>query len=360
MATVHLGRIDGPAGFSRAFAIKRLHPQFAKDPSFVTMFLDEARIASRLRHPNVVPIVDVVGSEGEVFLVMDYVHGEALSRLLKIASSRGQRPPLPIVSSVIAGALDGLHAAHEASSDSGEPLAIVHRDVSPQNILVGVDGVARITDFGVAKAARRLQHTHTGRLKGKLPYMAPEQYTHDAVDRRVDVFAAGIVLWETLAGRRLFVAEEPARVMHQVLHDVIDPPSRHNPEVPPELDAVVLKALERERERRFSTAREMAIALERAVPPAPPRDVGEWVESAAGQGLEARAELVAEVESRERSVPGVALHDIRRAIAGEPSETSLIVRAPAPEPTTTHAPLEASASAGGSAPNRASKGTISA
>lgn len=323
MATVHLGKIDGPAGFSRAFAIKRLHPQFARDPSFVAMFLDEARIASRLRHPNVVPIVDVVSEDGELFLVMDYVHGEAWSRLLRAADRSGNRPALPIVSSVMAGMLDGLHAAHQATGDMGEPLHIVHRDVSPQNVLVGVDGVARITDFGVAKAARRLQDTNTGRLKGKLPYMAPEQYSRDDVDHRVDVFAAGIVLWEAVTGRRLFVADEPARVMNLVLHSPIPPASEHNPSVPPALDAVIARALERDRTARFQSAREMAVALERAVPPAPAREVGEWVQASAASGLEQRSLLVQEVASGERAIP--SLREVRRALVGDPSETSLIV-----------------------------------
>ena len=318
MATVYLGRVDGPAGFSRAFAIKRLHPQFARDPSFVAMFLDEARIASRIRHPNVVPIVDIVSADGELFLVMDYVHGEALSRLTR----KGGQMPLPLVSAVLAGVLDGLHAAHNATSEHGEPLHIVHRDVSPQNVLVGTDGVARIADFGVAKAARRLQATNTGRIKGKLPYMAPEQYSRDTVDHRVDIFAAGIVLWEALTGRRLFVADEPARVMNLVLSAPIAPPSQLNPSVPPELDAVVLRALDRDREGRFRTAREMAVALESACPPAPARELGEWVQERSRDVLDERAMLVQEIVSGERAIPSV--RQVRRELLGEPSATSLI------------------------------------
>ena len=145
MATVHLGRLVGPAGFTRTVAIKRLHPQFAKDEEFSSMFLDEARIAARIRHPNALTALDVVTSKGELYIVMDYIHGESLGKLL-----RGGPVPLAIASAIVTQALLGLHAAHEAVDDLGEPLSIVHRDVSPQNVLVGVDGVARVVDFGIA------------------------------------------------------------------------------------------------------------------------------------------------------------------------------------------------------------------
>src|SRR5262245_25807707 len=151
MATVHLGRARGAAGFLRTVAIKRLHEGIAKNPNFVAMMLDEARLSARVRHPNVVSTVDVVNENGELFIVMEYVHGDSLSRLMKVAHARAERIPLGIAASIAVGTLHGLHAAHEARSDRGEPLGIIHRDVSPQNILVGIDGVARVADFGVAK-----------------------------------------------------------------------------------------------------------------------------------------------------------------------------------------------------------------
>ncbi|HSQ67748.1 MAG TPA: serine/threonine-protein kinase, partial [Polyangiaceae bacterium] len=203
MATVHLGRLLGPVGFSRTVAIKRLHPHFARDPEFVAMFLDEARLAARIRHPNVVSTLDVVVLQGELFVVMDYVHGEALSKLIR---ANGAVPP-PIAASIIAGVLYGLHAAHEAKTDDGAPLHIVHRDISPQNVLVGVDGSARVVDFGVAKAVGRLQTTREGALKGKIAYMSPEQISTDSVDRRTDIYAASVVLWEMLTGKRLYQAD---------------------------------------------------------------------------------------------------------------------------------------------------------
>src|SRR5678816_238661 len=165
MATVHGGRLLGPSGFSRTVAIKRLHPQYAKDPEFVAMFLDEARMAARIRHPNVVPTLDVVARDGELFIVMEFVHGEALSALLRASAARRQAIPSDVVATLACGVLHGLHAAHEATGDRGEPLGVVHRDVSPHNVLVGADGVARVVDFGVAKAAGRAATTRDGQLK---------------------------------------------------------------------------------------------------------------------------------------------------------------------------------------------------
>src|SRR5580700_4657373 len=150
MASVHFGRLLGAAGFSRTVAIKRLHPHLADEPEFLSTLIDEARLAARIHHPNVVPTLDVESAEGELLVVMEYVRGESLARLLRAESARGRRLPLSIASAIVIGALHGLHAAHEATSDRGAPLGIVHRDVSPHNILVGVDGMARVIDFGVA------------------------------------------------------------------------------------------------------------------------------------------------------------------------------------------------------------------
>src|SRR5580698_2040686 len=189
MATVHFGRLLGPVGFTRTVAIKQLYPHFARDAEFVAMFLDEARLAARIRHPNVIQTIDVVADNGELFLVMDYVESEPVSRLIRLARGMGEPIPLRIATSIVCGALHGLHAAHEATSDRGESLGIVHRDVSPQNILVGIDGVPLVIDFGVAKAIGRAHTTRDGNLKGKVSYMAPEQLEGRAT-RRSDIFAA--------------------------------------------------------------------------------------------------------------------------------------------------------------------------
>jgi eukaryotic-like serine/threonine-protein kinase len=297
MATVHLGRLIGPVGFSRTVAIKRLHPQHARDPEFVTMLLDEARLAARIRHPNVVATLDVVATEGEVFLVMEYVEGESLAYVARLLRRNGQRIPPPIASHIVAGALHGLHAAHEAKDDRGAVLGLVHRDVSPQNILVGVDGVPRVLDFGVAKAAGRLQTTDQGRIKGKLSYMAPEQLSAKTVSRKTDIFAAGVVLWEALSGKRLFEGDDPGEVVAKVLSGTIEPPRTFASDIPRPLDAVVMRALARKPDERFETALVMAEAIEAAAGLLPPRQVGEWLKQVVGSRLEARAARVAEVES---------------------------------------------------------------
>ncbi len=295
MATVHLGRLLGPIGFARTVAIKRLHPQFAKDRDFVSMFLDEARLAARISHPNVVTTLDVISTDDEVFLVLEYVRGESLSRLL-----REQSEPLApaMAATIMAGVLHGLHAAHEAKSEHGVPLDIVHRDVSPQNILVGVDGVARLLDFGVAKAFGRLQTTRNGQIKGKLAYMAPEQ-TRGVAARASDVYAVSVVLWEALTGQRLFGGENDGEILRRVLEGQVVAPGELVPGVPEVLDAVVLRGLNPEPAERFQTAREMAMALEDAVPLVAASRIGNWVESAATRWLAgARPSGVA---NRERS-----------------------------------------------------------
>ena len=306
MATVYLGRLEGPARFARLVAIKSLHAQYAKDPDFLSMFLDEARLASRVRHPNVAPILDVLSQHGELHLVMEYVEGESLSRLVRLLRQKGERVPQSVAVAVMSEVLDGLHAAHEATDDGGEPLGIVHRDISPQNILVGVDGAARLVDFGIAKAVGRMQTTRGDQLKGKLAYMPPEQLSRDALDRRADVYAAGIVLWELLCGRRLFYADDEISTFKLATEAKIDPPSLHVPEVPAELDAIVLRALQRDREQRFASAREMAIALEKTRLAASAREVSEWLLGLSGEDIGKRAQLLSPAEAAPATAEEIA------------------------------------------------------
>jgi serine/threonine protein kinase len=295
MATVHLGRLLGPAGFSRTVAIKQLRSGLAADAESAAMFLEEARLASRIHHPNVVSPLDVVLLGDEAFIVMEYVHGESLSRLMKL------KPEVPVpaaIATAIAGqVLLGLHAAHRATSEDGEPLGLVHRDVSPQNILLTPEGVARLVDFGIAKATSRSPQTASGILKGKFAYMAPEQVSVAPVDCRTDLFAAGIVLWEMLTGRRLFFADTPAGCVQKIMQLTIVPPSQLVPEVPRALDEVVLKALAREAEDRFEDAHAMALAVAAAIDAATPFDVGAWVSQACGASLAARAEGLSSFEA---------------------------------------------------------------
>lgn len=265
MATVFLARLSGVGGFQRFVAIKRLHPHLAGENEFVEMFLDEARLAAGIHHPNVVPILEVGASDRGYYLVMEYIEGDTLARLLARAASSGNRLPAKIGIRVILDMLAGLHAAHELKDDMGQPTELVHRDVSPQNVLVGVDGISRITDFGVARAATRLTATRVGQLKGKIAYMAPEQATGQPdVDRRADVFSAGIVLWEVLAARRLFKSENEAATLSRVISEPIPLLSTMAPELNPEIAAVCMKALERDPEKRYATCAQFADALERA------------------------------------------------------------------------------------------------
>jgi serine/threonine-protein kinase len=311
MASVHFGRLVGPAGFARPVAIKRLHAQFARDPDFVKMFLDEARLAARIAHPNVVPTLDVVAVDDEVFLVMEYVRGVTLAQLLRNLRHRGERIQPLIALGVVSGMLQGLHAAHEAKDDRGERLDLVHRDVSPQNALVGTDGVTRLLDFGVAKAAGRLQTTRDGQLKGKLAYMAPEQVRGEPLTRRTDIYAATVVLWEVLTGKRLFYANNEANVLAKVLSAEVPPPSSIVPELPQSLDKIVLKGLERDSARRYPTAREMAAELDACIGIASPTEIGDWVERSAGEELEARARRIASIE-RAAAESGDSLPDSSR------------------------------------------------
>jgi serine/threonine-protein kinase len=347
MATVHFGRLVGPVGFSRTVAIKRLHPQFAKDPAFVSMFVDEARLVSRISHPNVIPTLDVVSTQGELFLVMDYVHGESLSKLLTAVRGGKSKISPHIVSAIMGGVLRGLHAAHEATHPKRGALNIVHRDISPQNVLVGVDGSPRVLDFGVAKAMDRLQElTREGQLKGKLAYMAPEQFNGGEVTRAVDIFAASVVLWEALTARRLFAADKQVDTILKIVEQPVKAPSMYmmslDKTVGDEaykmlvaLDRIVLRGLEKDPAKRFPTAREMAQALEWAMPPAAPSEVTEWVEHYARDALAERSAMlgslaadsqshtlaapvaVAEIAAAPVSVPGAPMSEDQRRRAAK-------------------------------------------
>jgi serine/threonine protein kinase len=325
-ATVHLGRLMGPAGFSKTVAIKRMHENVSRDPEIAAMFLDEARISARIRHPNVVAATDLLALDGETFLVMEYVHGESLAALNDSLRSRGLRMPIEIAVHIMRDVLNGLHAAHEALDESGDSLHLVHRDVSPHNIMIGVDGTARVLDFGIAKALGRLQDTHTGQVKGKLSYMAPEQLMGTPLDRRVDVFAAGIVLWETLVGRRLFLADNPGHVVQRVLTETVPSLDSFLPELSFSLVRTVARATERDPASRFASAADFARELEDAAEMVSARAVGEWVRAAGGERLEQRAQRLREIEStpitKTGPIPAVSDEQAVHTIQAGPDETT--------------------------------------
>jgi eukaryotic-like serine/threonine-protein kinase len=305
MAAVHLGKLRGPVGFSRTVAIKRLHAHLAKDPEFVAMFLDEARLAARVHHPNVVPVLDVVTEGDELFLVMEYVHGETLSQLLRACREQNKPVPLPVIITILSQVLRGLHAAHEATNERGDALKIVHRDVSPQNVILGVDGVARVLDFGVAKAMWRAQTTKDGQIKGKMRYMAAEQLRGEQdVDCRVDIYAAAVVLWETLSLRPLVLHDNPGAVAMQVLAGRFEPPSKYRPEISNVLDAIVMRGLSANRDERCATALEMAELLEQ-FEMASAGELGRWVREACPDRLIQRAEQVSAIDRAIDSLPAV-------------------------------------------------------
>jgi len=285
MATVYLGRVVGEGGFQRLVAVKMMHPHLADDPDFVSMFLDEARLAALIRHPNVVATLDVQRVPEGLFLVMDYIDGPTLGRILKLCERARHYMDLGIALRIFLDTLAGLDAAHDLIGPGGERLNLVHRDVSPSNVLVGSDGISRITDFGIARAEARITSTRGKQLKGKLPYMAPEQLSSQPIDRRVDVYAAGCVLWEVLTLQRLFQGDDEAQLLAAVLMGEKKPPNALRGDVPPTVSQVCMQALAKV-EHRYPSAAAFADALEEAARQdnlriATVRDVGRFVKELA-------------------------------------------------------------------------------
>jgi serine/threonine-protein kinase len=269
-------RWDDDAG--HLYAVKRILPSLAEDRELVQMFLDEARVVVQLDHPGIVPVHELGKLPGGYYIAMDYVAGRDLRAVSARFRAAGQAPPIAVVAHVGAAVADALDHAHRGRGAGGEPLHVVHRDVSPANVLVGFDGQIRIIDFGIAQAAhRRAERGAPGILRGKFAYMSPEMVRGLPVDRRSDVFALGVVLWELLAMRRLFTGPSELAVMEKVRAAQVQPPSAVNGAVPPELDAIVLRALAREPEERFGWASELRDALRpfaAALGPAPREALG--------------------------------------------------------------------------------------
>ncbi len=269
MAEILLGKLLGPSGFERAVVIKRILPHLAAEPRFVTMFLDEARIVARIRHPNVVQVHEL-GQEGdELFLVMEYLDGESAFGLMKRLRHAREELPLGLAVHIVAEACAGLHAAHELRDDRGYGQNLVHRDVSPQNVMVLYDGQVKVLDFGIAKGADSKHRTEAGQIKGKFAYMSPEQCKSERLDRRSDIFALGIVLFELTTGRRLFARDGDLRTLKAVCEEPVIAPSNIVAGYPERLGAICQRALSRLREDRYQTALEMRRDLLAAM-----RDIG--------------------------------------------------------------------------------------
>lgn len=262
MAELFLALQAGLEGFTKVVALKRVLPHLATSQSFIDMFLDEARLAARLDHANIVRIYDFGEANGRYYLAMEYLPGEDVARVSSQARKTGQRIPVDIAAAIISSAAAGLHFAHELTGEDGRPLGLVHRDATPSNIIMTYYGAVKMVDFGVAKTEANVHQTQAGQVKGKMSYLAPEQVQSDSIDRRADVFCLGIVLWELLTGRKLFSRDNAVASVHAVLNEEPPAPSQLRPDVPPELDAIVLKALAKKREERFQTAGEFEDALD--------------------------------------------------------------------------------------------------
>jgi eukaryotic-like serine/threonine-protein kinase len=317
MGTVFLCRRAAQGGFERLYAMKVMHPHLARDEGFVAMLLDEARLASRIHHPNVASIVDVGHDDAGHYVVMEYIEGCTLAQLLSAAGKN--RPPEMLIP-LLVNVLEGLHAAHILEDDDGISLGLVHRDVSPQNVLIGFDGTARIADFGIAKARARMTSTAEGVRKGKLNYCSPEQLLdEDTLDARADVFSAGVVLWGMLTGERLFAASTEAAILRNVLEKPVLPPSTVGLQPPPLFDEVALRALERDPERRYQSALEMADALRNAAMSsglwASPARIGAWVKQHVADKVHARRRDVSLARPRETA-------DSMTPLLGPPSVTT--------------------------------------
>ena len=327
MGSVYVARSRGALGFEHLVAVKRPHPHLLETSTFKATLLEEARIASRIRHGNVVGVRDVV-VEGElVYLVMDYIEGASVAQLAEATpQTNGQPLDIPVIIRICLDASAGLHAAHEAADDHGRPLSIVHRDVTPQNILVGTDGISRLTDFGIAKCfGATKEETTAGLVKGKLAYIAPEYARGEPVDRRADIFGLGVVAWELLTGTRLFLGSHDAETIRKLL--ILDPPapSVFRPGIPPGVDAVVLKALAKSPAARQATAEEFGEALERAARAggavALHREVAASMRVRVGKMLTRRASAVRAAMVEEGTVD---LVDVPRLAAGEDNERTLV------------------------------------
>lgn len=328
MASVYLARQQAGRGFERLVALKQTHAHLREQSEWVSELIEEAKLASRIVHPNVVQVLDVDDDEAGVFLVMQYVEGDTLAGLFRHASKTGERIPMGIAVRVMADALLGLHAAHELRDERGHKVGLVHRDFSPQNVLVGIDGISRLTDFGVAKAADRVGFTRTGTIKGKFGYMSPEQVKDEPLDARSDVFSAGVVAWELLAGQRMYPSGDQTSTLLRIVTEPARRLSTVVPSIPPELDDAVASALAIKRDQRCPSAeafRERLLAAYREVDEVPDAsEVAAYVRAVAGTKLAERRAKCDEV---------IALRARMSELVGVPESL-----APTPSPARAAAP----------------------
>ncbi len=308
MATVYLGVDRSPKSNDEIVAVKRIHPHLAQDTPFAEMFIDEARLAAAVDHPSVCKVIDFGRTEHSYYIAMEYLHGESIAKLLAAEEGQERDPRTPrYVARIIANLAEGLYAAHTLKDELGRDLDVIHRDVTPHNLFVLYDGSVRITDFGIAWARHRLHQTEGQQLKGKLSYMSPEQLQRSELDHRVDLWALGVVLWEMLAGRKLFRCSSEGETVVEVVGRRIPKPSEHNKNVSPELDRIVLRCLARNRAERFATARELSQALEGFLKgsgePVGAREIAAWMNRIFPNGAQSGREMLAEARGIASSMP---------------------------------------------------------
>lgn len=307
MGMVYLARSRGVGGFEREVALKLLHPHVGQRDRLTQDLIEEAKLTGLIRHPNVVQVYDVDEDALGVFMAMEYVEGCSLADLMEDATRQGYRLSLEVGLRILIDALAGLHAAHELLGKDGRPLQLVHRDFSPHNILVGIDGTTKLADFGIAKAHGRAGHTATGAIKGKLGYLAPEQVKGSPLDRRCDVYAAGVVAWELAASHRLYPSADDASVLYRILEEPAPHLSTLRRDIPPALDQAVAKALAKMPSGRFPTAAAFARCLEAAgLEIASAEEVGIAVRRTAGERLTSRRAQVEETRRARQSSAAVS------------------------------------------------------
>ncbi len=302
MAEILLARVVGPHGFDRPAVVKRILPHLAQNPTFVAMFLDEARIVANIRHPNVVQVDELGEHDGELYLAMEYLEGESVGALLGRMLLRGQSIDAGLAAHIVAEACAGLHAAHELTDGSGTKQNLVHRDVSPQNVFLTYDGDVKLLDFGVAKVKDRLCQTEVGEIKGKFGYMSPEQCRGMELDRRSDIFSLGIVFFETLCGRRLFKRDNGLVAMKAICSSAIPALREVAPGCPEGLEAICMRALSRDRSTRYGTAldmrRDLLAEVRRLVPNREPREaLAALMRECFGERMEEKREMLRRVRS---------------------------------------------------------------
>jgi eukaryotic-like serine/threonine-protein kinase len=338
MAEIYLARQRGMVGFSRLVVVKRILPHLAEETEFVRMFMEEARLAALINQPNVVQIYDVGHHEGSYFIAMEFINGPSLGVVSRTARRLKHPLPFAVAAEIVAQACDGLHAAHELHDEGGSLLGLVHRDISPHNLMITKGGVVKLVDFGIAKAVNTAVKTHTGKIKGKYPYMSPEQCRGDPMDRRTDLFSLGIVFYELVVGARLFSRSTDLMVLKAITEEPVPDPREREPSIPAGISALILRALARDPDARFPTAEAMGSALRRALErlevKSSPKMLSSHLEAHFGELLGRRAEAIQQVLELKPGEPPPLVDGLDEGSVGSTAgPTADLSRSIAPLPT---------------------------